>query len=101
MRWRKVTLIGVGLLGGSLGLAVRKRALAAEVWGFVRRESRIAECVQAGAVDHATIRLEEAVKGADLIVLCTPLFQMKELALAMQAHVQVNALVTDVGSVKG
>ena len=101
MRWRKVTLIGVGLLGGSLGLALRKRSLAGEVWGFVRREASIAECLQAGAVDRATIDLEEAVAGAELIVLCTPLFQMTELALAMQASVQANALVTDVGSVKG
>jgi prephenate dehydrogenase len=45
--------------------------------------------------------LEQAVEGADLIVLCTPLFQMTELALAMRAHVQANALITDVGSVKG
>jgi prephenate dehydrogenase len=100
MRWRKVTLIGVGLLGGSLGLALRKRSLAAEVCGFVRREGSIAECLQAGAVDRATIDLAEAVAGADLIVLCTPLFQMTELALGMQAQVQSEALVTDVGSVK-
>jgi prephenate dehydrogenase len=101
MRWRKVTLIGVGLLGGSLGLALRKRGLAGEVWGFVRREASIPECLQAGAVDRATVQLEQAVEGADLIVLCTPLFQMTELALAMGAHVQANALITDVGSVKG
>lgn len=100
MRWRKVTLVGVGLLGGSLGLALRKRALATEVCGYVRRDSSIAECIQAGAVHQATTNLAQAVTGADLIVLCTPLFQMTELALAMSEHVQSGALVTDVGSVK-
>jgi prephenate dehydrogenase len=100
MRWRKVTLIGVGLLGGSLGLALRKRSLAAEVWGYVRREASIAECINSGAVDRATIHLNEAVSGADLVVLCTPLLQMTELAMAMRPNLQYGALVTDVGSVK-
>ena len=100
MRWRKVTLIGVGLLGGSLGLALRKRGLVEEVCGYVRRESSIAECIQAGAVHRATVDLGEAVTGADLIVLCTPLFQMGELSAAMVPHLTAGALVTDVGSVK-
>ena len=101
MRWRKVTLIGVGLLGGSLGLALRKRGLAADVWGYVRRETSADECIQAGAVQRATTDLAEAVSGADLIVLCTPLFQMSELGRKMGPNLQQNALVTDVGSVKG
>lgn len=100
MRWRKVTLIGVGLLGGSLGLALRKRGLAQEVVGYVRREASIAECLNAGAVDRATTNLTAAVQGADLIVFCTPLAQMEQLALACADHVEKGTLVTDVGSVK-
>src|SRR5688572_29237101 len=100
MRWQKVTLVGVGLLGGSLGLALRKRGLAAEVCGYVRRESSIAECVQVGAVHRATVDLAEAVDGADLIVLCTPLLRMGELALEIASDIRKGALVTDVGSVK-
>src|SRR5688500_16985562 len=101
MRWRKVTLIGVGLLGGSLGLALRQRRLAEAVHGYVRRAASIAECVQTGAVDEATTELGSAVKGADLVVLCTPLFQMGELARLCAQNIQKGALVTDVGSVKG
>jgi prephenate dehydrogenase len=101
MRWQKVTLIGVGLLGGSLGLALRKRGLAGKVCGYVRRESSIAECVQAGAVHGATMDLAEAVRDADLIVLCTPLLRMGELALQIAPNVRKGALITDVGSVKG
>src|SRR5687767_11866018 len=100
MRWRKVTLIGVGLLGGSLGLALRKRALAGEVHGYVRREMSIAQCVEAGAVDQATTDLVSAVEGADLVVFCTPLAQMEELAGALVGKIKKDALVTDVGSVK-
>ena len=100
MRWRKVTLIGVGLLGGSLGLALRKRGLAGEVSGYVRRESSIAECAQVEAVSHASTDLPTAVRDADLLVLCTPLAQMEELARAIVPHIRKGALVTDVGSVK-
>ena len=101
MQWRKVTLIGVGLLGGSLGLALRKRALAREVHGYVRRESSIAECIQAGAVDKVSTDLAAAVDDADLIVFCTPLAQMPELARTIAPRVSKGALITDVGSVKG
>jgi len=101
MRWRKVTLIGVGLLGGSLGQALRERALAGEVHGYVRRESSIAQCLEVGAVDRATMDLPAAVENADLIVLCTPLAQMEELAAVAAPKVRKGALITDVGSVKG
>jgi prephenate dehydrogenase len=101
MRWQKVTLVGVGLLGGSLGLALRKRGLAAEVCGYVRRESSIAECVEVGAVHRGTTDLSDAIGGADLIVLCTPLLRMGELALQIAPRIRKGALVTDVGSVKG
>ena len=101
MRWKKVTVVGVGLLGGSLGLALRKRALTGEVCGYVRRESSIAECVEVGAVHHATVDLADAVRGADLVVLCTPLLRMGELAKEIAGSVGKGALVTDVGSVKG
>src|SRR5688572_1119300 len=101
MRWRKVTLIGVGLLGGSLGMALRKRGLAGEVHGYVRREISIAECVQAGAVDKGTTELAAAVEDADLVVLCTPIAQMEDLARSAAVKLRKGALVTDVGSVKG
>jgi prephenate dehydrogenase len=100
MLWEKVTLIGVGLLGGSLGLALRERGLAKNVTGYVRRQASIDECVRSGAVDSATRNLLEAVTDADLIVFCTPLGQMKPLAEQMVSVLRKDALVTDVGSVK-
>jgi len=96
-----VTLVGVGLLGGSLGLALKKRKLAREVNGFVRRAFSVIECKQAGAVDLATRDLSLAVSGADLIVLCTPLAQMRSLVKQMLPSLKRGAIVTDVGSVKG
>ena len=101
MHWQQITLVGVGLLGGSLGLAVRKRRLASRVVGFVRRQASVAECEQAGACDKAELDLGAAVRGSDFIVLCTPLAQMRELAERLLPAIKREAVITDVGSVKG
>jgi len=101
MHWQQITLVGVGLLGGSLGLAARKRRLASRVIGFVRRQASVAECEQAGACDKAEVNLEAAVRGSDFIVFCTPLAQMRELAERMLPAIKREAVITDVGSVKG
>jgi prephenate dehydrogenase len=97
----KVALVGVGLLGGSLGLALRERRLAREVAGFARRDATVAECRQRGAVDVATRNLGQAVAGADVVVLCTPVSQMADLARECLPFLKPGALLTDVGSVKG
>jgi len=101
MHWRKVALIGVGLLGGSLGLDLKRLQLAGHVTGFVRRPSSQRDCLKFKVVDHATLKLEEAVSGAGLIILCTPLSQMPGLAESFKPWLEPGAVVTDVGSVKG
>jgi prephenate dehydrogenase len=101
MHWQKITVVGVGLLGGSLGLAVKQRRLASKVDGFVRRSVSIGECEKLGVVDHATRDLKRAVENADLIILCTPLSRMRELTQLMLPALKKGAVVTDVGSVKG
>ena len=100
MRFRKITIIGVGLLGGSLGLAVKRRKLAREVAGFVRRAASLKDCERAGAVDFATTDLLAAVSNADLVILCTPLAQMRSRVRQMLPALKRGAIVTDVGSVK-
>lgn len=101
VHWQKITLVGVGLLGGSLGLAVRRRGLARRVAGYVRRVESIAACREAGAVDEADTDLARAVDGADLVVLGTPIAQMADLVTRMLPALKPGVLVTDVGSVKG
>ena len=100
MLFRKISIIGVGLLGGSIGLAVRKRRLAGEIAGFVRRPASLKDCERAGAVDYATTDLLAAVSNADLVILCTPLAQMRSLAQQFLPALKRGAIVTDVGSVK-
>jgi prephenate dehydrogenase len=100
VRFRKITILGVGLLGGSIGLAVRKRCLADEVAGYVRRERSVVECEKSGATDYATTDLLAAVSNADVVILCTPLAQMRSLVQQFLPALKRGAIVTDVGSVK-
>ena len=100
MQFRKITILGVGLLGGSIGLAVRRRNLARQTAGFVRRIASLKDCEKAGAVDFATTDLLAAVWNADLVILCSPLGQMRALAERMLPALKPGAIVTDVGSVK-
>ena len=100
MAFEKITLVGVGLLGGSLAMAIRERKLAAESCGYVRREASIVECEQAGLKNFATRDLTKAVRDADLVILCTPLAQMRELAEKFLPALKHGAIVSDVGSVK-
>ena len=100
MQFRKITIVGVGLLGGSIGLAVRQRRVAGEIAGFVRRAASLKDCEKAGAVDYATTDLLAAVSNADLIILCTPLAQMRSLSQQFLPALKRGAIVTDVGSVK-
>lgn len=100
VRFQKTTIVGVGLLGGSIGLAARQRRLAKEIAGYVRRIEGVAECAKFAAADYATTDLLAAVSGADLVILCTPLAQMRQLARQMVPALRRGAIVTDVGSVK-
>ena len=100
MQFRKITIVGVGLLGGSLGLAVRKRRVAKEIAGYARRPKTIAECEKIGALDYATTDLLAAVSNADLVILCTPLAQMAVVTKQFLPALKRGAIVTDVGSVK-
>jgi prephenate dehydrogenase len=100
VRWKKISIIGVGLLGGSLGLAARRQKLAGQIAGYVRRAASLKDCEKAAAVDYATTDLLAAVSGADLVILCTPLAQMRALVKQMLPALKRGAIVTDVGSVK-
>jgi prephenate dehydrogenase len=99
--FHKIALVGVGLLGGSLALAIRERKLAAMLQGYVRREMSLTECAQAGLKNFATRDLLAAVRDADLVILCTPLGQMRGLTEQMLPVLKRGAIVSDVGSVKG
>ena len=96
----KLTIVGAGLLGGSLGLAARERGLAKRVTALVRRPESVSECHALGVADEVTQGEAEAITGADLVILCTPVASMAGLAKRCSAHLKKGAIVTDVGSTK-
>ena len=96
----RVAVLGLGLLGGSLAWAARRRGVAGEVVGATRSEAARERALQGGAVD-AVLPPEQAVRGAELVVLATPITAMPELLRRVATRLAEGAIVTDVGSVKG
>ena len=99
-RFEKLAVIGLGLLGGSVALAARERGLALRVAGAGRRRPPLEDALARGLVDEIG-SVEEAVSGADLVVVATPVGAMPATLQAAAAHLTPGAIVTDVGSVKG
>jgi len=98
--FKKITIIGVGLMGGSIGLAVKKKRLAKEIVGVCRRESSRQRALRSKAVDRATLNLGEAVKGADLVIIAAPVGEIVGLARVCVKFMKKSAILTDVGSSK-
>ena len=99
--FKKIAVIGVGLLGGSLAKACRKYNLVEEISGYGRNVANLKKAKSMGVIDNYTLDLAEAVKDSDLVVLCTPVSKIIPLIKTMLPHLKVGVLITDVGSVKG
>jgi len=99
--FRTVSIVGVGLIGGSVGLALRERRLANKVVGIGRRMCSLEKALEVGAVDEVTLEVEEGVREAELAVLATPVGVMEHLAVRVARGMPRGGLLTDVGSTKG
>ncbi len=97
----KLAVIGVGLIGGSVALALREAGVVKEVVGCGRSEANLLKAVELGILDHYTQDVAEAVQGADRVLLAVPLGAMRTTLEALRDHLSPNAVVTDAGSVKG
>jgi prephenate dehydrogenase len=101
MRFRRMTVIGVGLVGWSLARAMKDRGLVGDVVGVGRGEANLKRAVEMGVIDEFTHDPAEGVRGATLVVLATPVGTFEPIAREIKPHLQAEAIVTDVGSVKG
>jgi cyclohexadieny/prephenate dehydrogenase len=97
---QRLTVLGLGLLGGSVAWAARERGLAREVVGYGRREAPLRDARARGLVDRIAVDPAAAVEGAELVVLATPVGSMAAVLRAASEGLRRDALVTDVGSVK-
>ncbi|MBF0387150.1 MAG: prephenate dehydrogenase [Candidatus Omnitrophica bacterium] len=98
--FRKVTILGTGLLGGSIGLALKKNGLAEKVVGMSRHEASARAAVAMGAIDIAETDLQKAIAGADLVILAAPVKVILENIRDIARHLRRDCIVTDVGSTK-
>jgi prephenate dehydrogenase len=96
----RLTIVGVGLVGGSLAMAARRRGLAREVIGFGRGAANLDVAVRRGILDRAATDLGEAVRDAEIVVLAVPVATCGPLAAEMARHARPDAILTDVASVK-
>jgi prephenate dehydrogenase len=100
MRSKHISILGVGLLGGSIGLAVKNRLTGCKISGYGHRKSTIDAAVSLGALDNGYDTLAPAVEGADLVILCTPVGLFRPLMVELAPLLGKQTIVTDVGSTK-
>lgn len=98
--FNKVTIIGVGLLGGSAGLALKARGLCGKVTGVGRSRSSMETGLKIGAIDEAVPELPRAAAEADLIMVCTPVGTVAEIVAEIESSIKEDCFITDVGSTK-
>ena len=99
-RWNTVAIVGVGLIGGSVGLALRRRGLAQEVVGIGRRQAALDEAVRGGCVTKTATSIAEGVQGAQIVVICTPVELIGQQVAEAAACCGPEAIITDAGSTK-
>jgi prephenate dehydrogenase len=99
MAIRQITIIGTGLIGGSLGLALRKRKFAGRIVGC-DREGTLERARMRGAIDDGTANPADAVRGSQVVVLAAPVLAIVDLIERLGPALPAKALLTDVGSTK-
>ncbi|WP_235905495.1 prephenate dehydrogenase [Tautonia marina] len=95
-----MTIVGVGLIGGSIGLALKSRGLADRVIGLGRDTERLDEAKRLGTIDEGTTELHDAVDQADIVVVCTPTDRIADDVRRLAAASRPEVLITDAGSTK-
>ncbi len=96
----KITIIGVGLIGGSFAKGLKEKGLAKTVFGFGHNESNLQKAVALGVIDEYSTDLQKAVQDSDFIMLSVPLGVMKHLMEQMQPYLKKGVIITDAGSAK-
>ncbi|MFV1951978.1 MAG: prephenate dehydrogenase [Nitrospinota bacterium] len=99
--FKQMTIIGVGLIGGSIARVCKEKNLTGKIMGFGRSESNLRKGVELGVIDSYSLDLKDAVIDADIVLLAIPVGTMVDIVKIMIPHLKSRAIITDVGSVKG
>ncbi len=101
VHFKQVAIIGAGLIGGSLGMILRRKRLADQVVGIGRRVENLKLAVELGAIDRYVVDPKEGVRGSDLVILATPVDTYERHLMDWASCLSPGTIVSDVGSVKG
>jgi len=99
-RVKNITILGVGLIGGSFGLALKRIDFPAKLIGLGRRRSSLEVALEKGTVDKITLNFAEAIENADIVLVCTTVETIPEMVKRICEHARNDCIITDVGSVK-
>lgn len=100
MQIQTLTIVGVGLIGGSIGLAAKRRGIAQRVLGAGRQQASLDRALAVGAIDEAFLDLAAAVHQADFVVFCTPVDRIVEQVAVLAPGCSAGTILTDAGSTK-
>jgi len=100
MKFKQITIIGVGLIGGSIGLAAKKHKLAARIVGVTAHKGTLKKALKRQAIDFGTLDLKRAVLNSDMIILATPVDKVISTLRAVSPNLKKGCIVMDVASVK-
>jgi prephenate dehydrogenase len=98
---KQISIIGVGLIGGSFAAALKANGCKAEIVGYGRSVTNLQKGVALGVIDRYEQSIEAAVTGSDLILLAVPVGSMQEILPQLKSAIEAGAIITDVGSTKG
>jgi len=100
MDFKHIAIIGIGLIGSSLALSLKKAGFSGKISGIGRRQENLVRARELGIIDSFTTSHAEGVKNADLIVLASSVQHFKQIVTDIKDELKQGAIVTDVGSVK-
>ena len=98
--FERVCIVGLGLIGGSVGLAMKRSNISNQITGYARSNSTLERAIELGLVDKVEDNLKDAVNDCDLVILATPLSAFKKLVEEMSPFLKKNCIITDTGSAK-
>jgi prephenate dehydrogenase len=101
MKFKQITIIGVGLIGGSIGLAIKKKRLSSCVIGVTAHENTLRKAIKYGAIDSGTLDVKKSILGSDMVILATPVDKVLNTLKNIAPHLSKGCIVIDVASIKG
>lgn len=100
MQLNKVLIFGIGLIGGSLALALKKAGVARHIVGIGRNQDSLKTALSLGVIDEVQTDIAQAMQGADIVVIATPVAQTPEILASIAPHLKADTIITDAGSTK-